>query len=308
MSYYEGGWPVYVSAAERRKKAEKAAAKANKRGANYSPIEPFRGAVAKTFWGKAWCANLEAYSDYANRMPRGRTYVRNGSVIHLNMSKGQIQAMVMGSVLYQVTVDISPVSAAKWQAIAAGCAGSIDSMVALLQGKLSTSVMERICEPKAGLFPMPSEITMTCSCPDYAGLCKHVAAVLYGVGARLELQPEMLFSLRGVDAKDLIAQVGAAGLAPGKKGVSRAKVLDSDALGDVFGLEMAEEVVALRPAPRKSLPATSLSNEVKLAKAKPKRLLVEKTEATIPGGKKLVAKTKKTVAKKKNAAPKKKLA
>jgi uncharacterized Zn finger protein len=253
MSNDEGSWPAYVSVAERRKKAEKAAAKAKNQGAKYSPVEAFRGAVAKTFWGKAWCTNLEAYSDYANRMPRGRTYVRNGSVIHLHISRGEIQGMVMGSSLYKVAVNITPVSAATWKAIAADCSGSIDSMVALLQGKLSSAVMERICAPKTGLFPMPSEITMTCSCPDYAGLCKHVAAVLYGVGARLEQQPEMLFSLRGVDAQDLIAQVGAARLSTGKKGVGKARVLDSDELGDVFGLEMASEEAVLKASPKKAV-------------------------------------------------------
>jgi uncharacterized Zn finger protein len=261
MSDFEGGWPIYVTAAERRKKAEKAAAKAKKIGAKYSPIEPFRGAVAKTFWGKAWCTNLEAYSDFANRMPRGRTYVRNGSVIHLNISRGEIRAKVMGSRLYQVAVDVTPVSTAKWQAIGTVCSGSIDSMVALLQGKLSTPVMERICEPNTGLFPSPSEITMACSCPDYAGLCKHVAAVLYGVGVRLELQPEMLFSLRGVDAKDLVAQVTSAGLSPKKKGVVKAKVLDSDALADVFGLEMAEEIMPSKTAPKQRAAKKALSKK-----------------------------------------------
>jgi uncharacterized Zn finger protein len=289
MSYYEGGWPVYVTVAERRKKAEKAAAKAKKRSANYSPIEPFRGAVAKTFWGKAWCTNLEAYSDYANRMPRGRTYVRNGSVIHLNISRGEIKAMVMGSSLYEVEVNITPVAAATWRAIVADCSGSIDSLVALLQGKLSGAVMERICAPKTGLFPMPKEITMACSCPDYAGLCKHVAAVLYGVGARLEQQPEMLFSLRGVDAKDLIAQVGAARLSTRKKGVGKARVLDSDELGDVFGLEMGEVVAVLSSAPRRSAQAKSPFEKVKPAKAASRKISNEKSAATIPVGKKQAA-------------------
>jgi uncharacterized Zn finger protein len=276
MSYYEGGWPVYVTVAERRKKAEKAAAKAKKRGANYSPIEPFRGAVAKTFWGKAWCTNLEAYSDYANRMPRGRTYVRNGSVIHLNISRGAIKALVMGSSLYEVEVNITPVAVATWRAIATDCSGSIDSMVELLQGKLSDAVMERICSPKTGLFPMPKEITMACSCPDYAGLCKHVAAVLYGVGARLEKQPEMLFSLRGVDAKDLIAQVGAVGLSTGKKRVGKARVLDSEELGDVFGLEMAGEVKLMKSSLKRSVLPNSRPDKSEVATPLPKKLVAKK--------------------------------
>lgn len=143
MGYW--GWKPYVSVAERRKSAEKEAAKARKAGAELSPVEPYRGALAKTFWGKAWGDNLERYSDYANRLPRGRTYVRNGSVIDLNIAAGEIRAQVMGSSLYKVKVSVDTVPEKQWQAIGADCSGSIDSLVELLQGKLSKAVMERIC-------------------------------------------------------------------------------------------------------------------------------------------------------------------
>lgn len=238
MGYGYGGWPPYVSVAERRKKAEKAAAKAKKAGAQLSPIEPSRGAIAKTFWGKAWCSNLEQYSDYANRLPRGRTYVRNGSMIDLKITTGEVRAQVMGSSLYTVDVSVMAVPDKQWQAIGDGCAGSIDSLVELLQGKLSKAVMEQICKPGIGLFPTPKEIKFKCSCPDWASMCKHVAAALYGIGARLDQQPELLFSLRRVDAKDLVAQAGV-GLPKAKKGKASGKVLDNSALADVFGIEMA---------------------------------------------------------------------
>ena len=248
MSYY--GWKPYVSVAARRAKAEKAAAKAKKTGADHSPIESYRGAIAKTFWGKAWCDNLEAYSDYANRLPRGRTYVRNGSVIDLQISAGEVRAQVMGSSLYQVAVKVSTVPVQQWQAIGADCSGSIDSLVELLQGKLSKAVMERICTPRTGLFPAPKEIEFSCSCPDWASMCKHVAAVLYGVGARLDQRPELLFSLRRVDAKDLVSQAGA-GLPKSKKGQAAGKVLDTSMLGDVFGIEMDETAAPKKAAARK---------------------------------------------------------
>jgi uncharacterized Zn finger protein len=250
MGFYGYGWPAYVPAAERRKKAEKAAAKAKKAGANWSPIEPYRGVIAKTFWGKAWCDNLEAYSDYQNRLPRGATYARNGSVVDLNIAQGKVQAQVMGSSLYKVKVDVAGVPAPKWQAIGKDCSGSIDSLVELLQGKLSTAVMQRICAPKTGLFPAPSEIEFDCSCPDWAGMCKHVAAVLYGVGKRLDEKPELLFALRGVDAKDLVGQAGA-GLAKQRKGIAAGKVLDDAALADVFGFEMDEGVAGRKAAVKK---------------------------------------------------------
>jgi uncharacterized Zn finger protein len=248
MSY--GGYAPYVSVAARRAKAEKAAAKATKAGATLSPIAPYRGAIAKTFWGKAWCDNLEHYSDYANRLPRGRTYVRNGSVIDLQIANSDVQAKVMGSSLYSVKVTVAEVAAKHWQAIGADCAGSIDSMVALLQGKLTKPVMERICKPQTGLFPAPKDIRFSCSCPDSASMCKHIAAVLYGVGARLDQQPELLFKLRQVDAKDLVAQAGA-GLPKGKHAPAASKVLDDSELADVFGLELDEAVAAPVPkAPR----------------------------------------------------------
>ncbi len=246
MSY--GDWKPYVPVVERRRQAEKAAAKAKKAGADLSPIAPYRGAIAKTFWGKAWCDNLERYSDYANRLPRGRTYVRNGSVIDLKIAAGMVKARVMGSSLYTVDVRVTEVLEKQWQAIGADCAGSIDSLVELLQGKLSQAVMERICTPGKGLFPAPKEIEFTCSCPDWASMCKHVAAVLYGIGARLDEQPELIFSLRQVDARELVAQAGA-GLPTAKMAPAAGKVLDDASLADVFGIEMAE--LAPPPLPPK---------------------------------------------------------
>ncbi len=235
-------WKPYVSVAERRNKAERAAARYQKKtGQTLSPVAAARGAIARTFWGKAWCGNLERYSDYSNRLPRGRTYVRNGSVIDLRIAAGEVSAQVMGSALYKITVNISAVSKAQWNALGGDCAGSIDSLVELLQGRLSKGVMERICRPQTGLFPSPKEIKFNCSCPDWAAMCKHVAAVLYGVGARLDQQPELLFTLRRVDAKDLVARAGA-GLPLAKKAPAPGKMLDQSKLAEVFGIEMADAV------------------------------------------------------------------
>lgn len=233
------GWAPYVPVAERRKKAQAAAKRAAKVGAELLPVAPYCGAIAKTFWGKAWSANLEAYSDYANRLPRGRTYVRNGSVIDLRLAPGHVQAQVVGSRLYRVGVKVEPIAPRQWQSISKDCSNSIDSLVELLQGKLSTAVMQRICAQRTGLFPAPKEMRFSCTCPDAASMCKHVAAVLYGVGARLDQQPELLFTLRGVDAKDLVGQAGA-GLVTAKKTPATGKVLEDASLADVFGIEMDE--------------------------------------------------------------------
>jgi uncharacterized Zn finger protein len=273
MSYY-GGWAPYVSVAERRKKAEKAAEKAIKAGKGYSPVASFSGAIGRTFWGKAWCKNLESYSDLSNRLPRGRSYIRNGSVIDLKISEGAVQAQVMGSSLYQVAVKITAVPKSQWQAISTDCAGSIDTLIELLQGKLSKAVMERICTPRTGLFPAPKEISFNCSCPDWASMCKHVAATLYAVGVRLDQQPELLFNLRKVDAKDLVNQAGA-GLSKAKKTPGSGKVLDNAILADVFGIEMDATVVPTKKvSPQKKTPAAK--NTAK----KPAKITNKKSVAT----------------------------
>jgi uncharacterized Zn finger protein len=229
-------WKPYIPAAARRQRADRTVAKMKKEGRMLSPVAASRGAIAKSFWGKAWCRNLERYSDYSNRLPRGRTYLRNGSVLDLKIGPGEVTAQVMGSSLYRITVSVREVAGAHWQAIARDCARSIDTLVELLQGQLSTSVMERITRPGTGLFPSPKEITFSCSCPDSAAMCKHVAATLYGIGARLDSEPELLFGLRKVDAKELIARAGEGGTLSGKR-PGAGRILDSSKLADVFGID-----------------------------------------------------------------------
>jgi uncharacterized Zn finger protein len=243
MGYGGWGWRPYVSVAQRRNQAAREMAKRRKQGHAVSPVIIEGRTIVKTFWGKAWCDNLERYSDFANRLPRGRSYVRNGSVIHLEIAPGKIKALVSGSEIYEVEVSVTPVAKARWKAICEDCAGAIDSLIELLQGKFSKGVMERICRPNAGLFPSPKEIELSCSCPDWAGMCKHVAAVLYGIGARFDQQPELLFHLHKVDHADLIAKAGQ-GLALSKAAPAAKKILGSDDLSGIFGLEMAQDTGA----------------------------------------------------------------
>ncbi len=243
-------YPPYVPVAVRKEKAAKAAAKLLKKGGTHQPVQLNGKTIARTFWGKAWCDNLESYSDYSNRLPRGRSYVRNGSVLHLDIQRGQIEALVSGSSLYKIKIGIKPVAKKQWESLRQECAGSIGSLMELLSGKLSERVMGVMTSKKGGLFPTPSEIVLDCSCPDWAEMCKHVAAVLYGVGARLDEKPELLFLLRHVDHKELISQSGAVQALTTGKGADTDAVLNSEEVGNVFGIEMAEEPEApVAPSP-----------------------------------------------------------
>lgn len=242
MSWYHS-WKPYMPVAVRRTAALKKMQKLRKKGLNVQPVEIEGRKIARTFWGEAWCDHLESFSDYENRLPRGRTYVRNGSVCHLDIAKGRIEAMVSGSELYKVKVAINTLAVKKWKDVKQRCAGQIGSLIELLQGRLSENVMAVVTDRKQGLFPLPREISLACNCPDWAVMCKHVAAVLYGVGARLDQKPELLFLLRGVDHEELIgAEVGVA-TAAGKVVGGRKRIAD-DALADVFGIEISQDDIS----------------------------------------------------------------
>ena len=278
MSYYDG-WPPYVSVAERRRKAERAMEKLRKKGHPVSPVIIEGRTIARTFWGKAWCENLESYSDYENRLPRGRTYVRNGSVLDLQIAPGLVEAQVSGSSIYQVRVAVKAVPAPRWKTLCQDCGGAIASLVELLQGRFSKGVMERICRQGAGLFPAPAEITLSCSCPDGAYMCKHVAAVLYGIGARLDAAPELLFQLRGVEASKLLAQA-ASGLALTAPAPTADRVLEGDDLAELFGLEMG--ATSAEPSKSQAEPKPSRGAKPKAPKAPPAKSGTAKTKASKP--------------------------
>lgn len=234
--YDDYGWPRYVPVAERKCKAAKHIAALKKKGKICHPVVIEGRTIAKTFWGKAWCENLEVYSDFESRLPKGRTYVRNGSVIDLQITQGQVKAQVMGTKLYHITIEIKPMLEVKWKELIKACAGKIDSLIELLQGQFSKAIMEIMSQKESGLFPKPHEIKMKCSCPDYAGMCKHIAAVLYGVGATLDTNPEWLFVLRHVDHKDLITSAHSSETLTQNQ-ISE-NILDENELSTLFGIEL----------------------------------------------------------------------
>ena len=231
MAYY---WSPYVPVARRRAKALRKMQQLRKKGKSIQPVEIEGRTIARSFWGKAWCEHLESFSDFENRLPRGRTYARNGSVCHLTVETGQIKAIVSGSELYNVKIKIKPLKASIWKAIKGRCSGQIGSMLELLQGRLSDHVMSIVTDRTKGLLPLPGQIEMRCNCPDWAGMCKHIAAVLYGVGNRLDSRPELLFTLRNADANELIA--GDISLPDSVTGAG--KTIADDRIADIFGVDI----------------------------------------------------------------------
>ncbi len=278
MARYDySGWRPYVSAAQRRRKAQLRVAKLQKAGRVLSPIEIQGRKIARTFWGEAWCRNLESYSDYSNRLPRGRTYLRNGSVLDLQIEAGRVTALVNGSTFYDVTVRIAKLEAKRWKALNKSCSGQIQSLVELLQGRLSQGVMEIVTQPGKGLFPKPTEIGLECSCPDWAVMCKHVAAALYGIGARLDHHPELLFVLRGVDPAEMVESAVEHQAAPTNS--RHAEVLPEGELADIFGIEFAPVQKASPETPAKKKAAKKKATKKKAVGTKTPRRKATKKKA-----------------------------
>jgi uncharacterized Zn finger protein len=261
--------------------------KLRSKGMEIEPIEIQQGRkIAHTFWGEAWCKHLERFSDFANRLPRGRTYVRNGSVCHLAIKKGKIEAIVSGSELYKVDIHIAPLSSAKWKNVRKQCAGHIGSILELLQGQLSRQVMEIVTDPANGLFPEPGDIKLHCNCPDWADMCKHVAAVLYGIGARLDKNPELLFLLRKVDHQQLIS--ADLDIQTATTGEGKQRRLANQNLSKLFGIELEDTTPptkkrkpSQRNTTRKELMTVSEKSRTGNAKAAPGKSTFTPTGAAV---------------------------
>jgi uncharacterized Zn finger protein/DNA-binding transcriptional regulator YiaG len=283
MSWYS--WKPYIPVAVRQARALSKMEKLRKKGLCIQPVKIEGRQITRSFWGQAWCDHLEKFGDYENRLPRGRAYIRNGSVCHLEIGEGAVKAMVSGSEIYNVNIAIKKLPGKKWAQVKKRCAGQIGSLLELLQGRLSKSVMTVVTDRDNGLFPLPGEISLHCSCPDWAVMCKHVAAVLYGVGARLDEKPELLFLLRGVDHEELIsADAGMAALSNAGQGDGRLHIAESD-LSHLFGIEMTEgeadavrELAPKRPASVAKARKVPSKNPTTKGKPSGKRITVPKNE------------------------------
>ena len=247
MSRYGGyGFAPYESVGEKKAKAKKKIAQLQKKNKDIAPVEIEGRKIANSWWGIAWCHNLEIYADFKNRLSRGRSYVTHGCVIDLQIKPGLITAMVIGSgsSVYNCKIKIDPVSKQKWDKIKKLASGKIASLTDLLAGKFPKELESALSAKNEGLFPAPKEFHPDCDCPDWSEFCKHLAAVIYGIGNRLDSKPELLFTLRGLNSKELISEVVAKHkdnlLEKAAKVKSKRKMkLNDKKLSKMFGIEFS---------------------------------------------------------------------
>jgi uncharacterized Zn finger protein len=297
MAFYSR-WAPYVPVAKRRANAVREASKLSKKGKNLRPIQIKSRAIASSFWGLSWCENLEIYADWANRMPRGRTYARNGSIVDLQIEPGKITALVSGSSLYKIKISIDPLNKQRWQAIRSDCAQQVSSLLDLMRGKLPDAVLARLTDPKQGMFPSPKELKLQCSCPDYATMCKHIAATLYGVGHLLDSEPGLFFKMRGVDQSELVSDALTTQTADDAMGLNQRSDLAGEDLGALFGIDLAtsSDVLSAVSSFEESKPARKRAGKAK-SKVKTKRKTASPQRLSNPTiAKKAGRKSKPTVA------------
>ena len=243
MSRYWDDDTIYSqpSAEELRAKANESVRRAGKKGQSYEPVtcRSRRGEICESWWGQAWCENLEKYADYASRLDRGKGYVRSGAVIDLQISSGRVEAKVQGrrKTPYKVEIRIGRLKEEDCQRIIDRCTSRIESLETLANGDFPEELMDIFTE-RGGLFPSPNEISFSCSCPDWAMMCKHVAAVMYGIGLRFDNNPFYFFTLRGIDPDRFIGVALQNSvekmLANADKGSDR--IIDEGSITELFGV------------------------------------------------------------------------
>jgi uncharacterized Zn finger protein len=290
-----GRFPRYVSVGEKRAKAARKLKQLLKKNPGIKPIVIEGSAIARTWWGKSWNVNLERYADYSNRIGRGRSYVRNGTVLDLEINSGEVKSMVQGTASkpYSVVIKIKGISKDIWKDIKEACEGKLDSLSELLMGKFPKALGEIFMAEGRGLFPSPKEIDFSCSCPDWAYMCKHVAATLYGIGARLDEDPSLFFKLRKVNIGDLVTQTVEDKtrklLKKAKK--KSARVIDDSDLASVFGIEMETPVASGKKSAKTAEKASSRKKSLKPAAKRAKIRPVSRKPRTKTASKKAPSKT-----------------
>ncbi|MBD3256543.1 MAG: hypothetical protein GF383_15720 [Candidatus Lokiarchaeota archaeon] len=186
----------------------------------YTPSEPIkvkggikakskRGDIGDTWWSQRWVAALEGFG-WGNRLQRGKRYARSGQVIECNLNKGVVHAKVQGSVKtpYRVTIELNEFQKKQWTKIINKMSRKAIFTAKLLTGEMPPNIEELFNEIKIDLFPTSKKDLKThCTCPDSANPCKHIAAVHYILAEEFDLDPFMIFTLRGKTQKEIINEL-----------------------------------------------------------------------------------------------------
>ncbi len=165
-----------------------------------------RGAFGKTWWAGRWIAALERLVDPA-RLARGRSYARSGQVLKLEVGPGGVEACVQGSrpKPYDVRIQFRPLDDTAWEKVVGAMADQAIYAARLLSGEMPEQVEEVFAQAGASLLPAAKgDLQTTCSCPDWANPCKHVAAVHYLLGERFDEDPFLMFLLRGRSREQVV--------------------------------------------------------------------------------------------------------
>ena len=194
--------------------------------------------IAKSFWGYSWVRHIESYQDYESRLPRGRSLLRNNAVLDLTITGNQAEALVFDQELYEIRIIMEPVDPAQLKQIQTLCAGKINSLLDLIQGNLSEDILQILSDPEKGLFPRYDEIRFICNCLDDSILCKHAAAVLYGIGPVLDQKPDLFFSLRGIDYSMLFSGIDAEKITDDPQTSDQTAAFHDIDLEKTFGIEL----------------------------------------------------------------------
>ena len=131
MSFYgfKREWPRYISVAEKQEKILSLVWSLRKKGQRINPIFIENGIICRTPWAKTWCKHLEGCGFETQRLSRGRSYLRHGSVLNLEIHSGIITALVSGSSLYKVNIKIGPLLANQWHAFLQNCTESTETVI-----------------------------------------------------------------------------------------------------------------------------------------------------------------------------------
>ncbi|MGH9066476.1 MAG: SWIM zinc finger family protein [Acidimicrobiales bacterium] len=169
-----------------------------------------RQGFGQTWWGRAWVEAIEGRARLdPNRLPRGRTYARRGSVGELGVEPGVVRAAVQGSRAkpYAVWVRVRPFDDGEWDRLLDSVASRLGHAAALLDGELPAELSEDVAAAGLDLLPGLGEVQPRCTCPDWADPCKHSAAVCYLIADALDADPFLLLLLRGRSREEVMAAV-----------------------------------------------------------------------------------------------------